>query len=299
MSSEQERITRGPDPPERAEDPSVDEPQTLRNAVRSMGITRRSRQQGNRLKVAGAPEGRGGAREIRQATVEVPPDGGQPNGDSAAGLAQHRRHGDPDAERDRRRAAEDRRRAAEDRIRAADDRARAAVERARSERDRVQAARDRAQAAIDREASEIDELTRVRRRGSGMAQLQREIDRARRGSQGLAVAFVDVDGLKLVNDTRGHHAGDLLLQAVADALRAGLRSYDVIMRIGGDEFVCVLPQAEMDDVRRRFAEVSSTLARSAPEGSITVGLARLADEDTAQSLVNRADADLLSSRRRR
>lgn len=173
------------------------------------------------------------------------------------------------------------------------------MERACSERDRVQAARDRAQAAIDREASEIDELTRVRRRGAGMAQLQREIDRARRGREGLVVAFVDVDGLKRVNDSRGHHAGDLLLQAVADALRAGLRSYDVIMRIGGDEFACVLPQAEMDDVRRRFSEVSRTLARKAAESSITVGFALLADEDSAQSLVNRADEDLLASRRRR
>jgi hypothetical protein len=66
-----------------------------------------------------------------------------------------------------------------------------------------------------------------------------------------------------------------------------------------DLLVCVLPQAEIDDVRRRFSEVSRTLARKAPESSITVGFALLADGDSAQSLVNRADEDLLASRRRR
>jgi predicted signal transduction protein with EAL and GGDEF domain len=62
--------------------------------------------------------------------------------------------------------------------------------------------------------------------------------------EGLVVAFVDVDGLKRVNDTEGHLAGDALLIAVADSLRACLRSYDLVMRFGGDEFVCALPSGQ-------------------------------------------------------
>ena len=174
---------------------------------------------------------------------------------------------------ERQRAAADRARAAADRTRAAADRARAAEERIQSARDRTLAAHDRAQAALDREASEIDELTHVRRRGAGIKQLQREIDRARRAPEELMVAFVDVDGLKRVNDTKGHLAGDALLVAVADSLRACLRSYDLIMRFGGDEFVCVLPHADVTQVRGRFDEVSKALTDGSTSGSITVGFA--------------------------
>jgi diguanylate cyclase (GGDEF)-like protein len=198
------------------------------------------------------------------------------------------------AHRDR--AAADRTTAAADRDRAAADRAKAAEERAHSAHDRSLAARDRAEAARDREASETDELTKVRRRGAGMKQLQREIDRARRGPEELVVAFVDVDGLKQVNDTDGHLAGDALLVAVADSTKACLRSYDLIMRFGGDEFVCVLPHAGVETVRERFTEVSNTLAAGVTGGSITVGFAALDNGDSPEDLIRRADHDLLAHR---
>ena len=194
------------------------------------------------------------------------------------------------------RAANDRQRAANDRQRAADDRARAAEERAKSAHDRTLAARDRAQAAIDREASETDELTHVRRRGAGMKQLQREVDRAHRAPEELVVTFIDVDGLKQVNDSQGHLAGDSLLVAVADSLRACLRSYDLIMRFGGDEFVCALPNADVDGVRQRFDEVSDALAAGPVKASITVGFAELGDDDSAEDMIRRADEDLLARR---
>jgi diguanylate cyclase (GGDEF)-like protein len=194
------------------------------------------------------------------------------------------------------RAANDRQRAANDHQRAADDRARAAEERAKSAHDRTIAARDRAQAAIDREASETDELTHVRRRGAGMKQLQREVDRAHRAPEELVVTFIDVDGLKQVNDSQGHLAGDSLLVAVADSLRACLRSYDLIMRFGGDEFVCALPNADVDGVRQRFDEVSDALAAGPVKASITVGFAELGDDDSAEDMIRRADEDLLARR---
>jgi diguanylate cyclase (GGDEF)-like protein len=130
-----------------------------------------------------------------------------------------------------------------------------------------------------------------------MEQLQREIDRARRAPEDLVVTFVDVDGLKRVNDNEGHLAGDSLLVAVADSLRGCLRSYDLIMRFGGDEFVCALPNADVKRVRQRFADVSNALAAGPTKGSITVGFAALGEDDSAEDLIRRADADLLAHRR--
>jgi diguanylate cyclase (GGDEF)-like protein len=194
------------------------------------------------------------------------------------------------------RATRDRQRAADDRTRAAGDRLRAAQERADSARDRKQASSERVQAAKDLEASETDELTHVQRRGAGLAQLRREIDRARRAPEELVVTFIDVDGLKSVNDTKGHFAGDCLLIAVANSLRARLRSYDLIMRFGGDEFVCAMPKINVQDVRRRFADVSEALAKGPTGGSITVGFAALSESDSAEDLIHRADEDLLAHR---
>ena len=65
--------------------------------------------------------------------------------------------------------------------------------------------------------------------------MARELGRARRTGATLAVAFGDVDGLKRINDTQGHLAGDALLRLVGETLRANLRPYDVIVRYGGDE----------------------------------------------------------------
>ncbi len=124
------------------------------------------------------------------------------------------------------------------------------------------------------------------------------MDRACRIPEPLAIAFIDVDGLKAVNDADGHAAGDTLLIAVADALRACLRSYDLIVRVGGDEFVCALPNMELDAVRERFVEASAALALSAPGGSITVGLTELAEGDFPSDVIARADADLLAQRQK-
>jgi diguanylate cyclase (GGDEF)-like protein len=194
--------------------------------------------------------------------------------------------------RDRERAASDRAHAARDRQRAASDRVRAAMERTTAMGERTLAAADKAKLA----ASETDELTGVRRRGAGLEQLQREIIRARRTPEELIVAFVDVDGLKRTNDTWGHAAGDSLLCMVATSLRRAMRPHDLVMRYGGDEFVCVLPNANLDQIRRRFDDVSAELSSAPTHGSVTAGFAKLAEGDSAMDLINRADRDLLAQR---
>lgn len=189
-------------------------------------------------------------------------------------------------------------RSAHDRQRALAQRARAAAGRAEAADDRVRAALDREQAAQDRNAAANDELTGVRRRGAGLALLQGEIDRSRRTSERLVAAFVDVDGLKAVNDSEGHRAGDRLLNNVGTLLKGRVRSYDLIVRVGGDELVCVLPDVATDDLRLRFDAVNRDLAARCARGSITVGFAQLEPGDSPEDLVGRADDDLLRARRK-
>jgi diguanylate cyclase (GGDEF)-like protein len=184
------------------------------------------------------------------------------------------------------------------RERAAADRARAAADRASAAADRAAAARDREQAAIDLRHAYHDDLTGALRRDMGEVALQHEIDRARRGDGRLVLAFVDVDGLKLVNDRDGHGAGDELLRAVVSAMRAKLRSFDPIVRYGGDEFVCALAAADAADAGRRFAEIRETLDTDYDHAAISVGVTELQPGDTLVDLVARGDAALYDARRR-
>lgn len=124
------------------------------------------------------------------------------------------------------------------RAQAAADRARAAADRQKAGADRRKAAADRVQARIDLQRAQLDDLTGVHTRARGQLTLQHEIDRARRSDEPFVLAFIDINSLKAVNDRDGHAAGDALLRTVALAIQANLRSYDPIVRVGGDEFIC-------------------------------------------------------------
>ncbi len=117
-----------------------------------------------------------------------------------------------------------------------------------------------------------------------------EIARAVRMDSPLALALVDIDHFKVVNDTYGHLAGDKALRAVTDALRSQLRAYDVAGRFGGEEFVVLLPQArEVDAInvaerlRAHIAAMSIPVGDDAESGpcvklTISVGVAALHGE---------------------
>lgn len=143
-----------------------------------------------------------------------------------------------------------------------------------------------------------DTLTGVLRRDAGQDQLQRAVDQAHRTRQPLMLVFLDVDHLKRINDSQGHAAGDLLLRALGDALRASLRSYDVVVRYGGDEFVCGLPRAGIAQASARLDDVSAQLGASVPGASVTVGFAALRDGDRLEDVLRRADEDMYDNRRR-
>jgi diguanylate cyclase (GGDEF)-like protein len=197
------------------------------------------------------------------------------------------------------RAARDRQRAQADRERAAAHRTQAALDRQQAARDRESAAGDRADAALERRVNATDSLTGAWQRGPGLEQLEHEIHRARRGNGRLVVAYVDVNGLKAINDTYGHAAGDTMLARVVAALRCNLRPYELIVRVGGDEFICALSDAGIDDVRRRFDEIAQQLSVDPDVAAITVGFAELTDADSATDLVERADREFLSAHQAR
>lgn len=205
------------------------------------------------------------------------------------------------------RAAGQRKRAAQQRADSAAQRALAAADREAAARDRDAGARERRQALADREAlaralaaSETDPLTGARMRAAGLTDLDHELDRCRRTGGTLVVAYVDVIGLKRLNDSAGHATGDDLLKRVVALMQAHLRSYDLIIRLGGDEFLCVISNMTLADAHERFSQVADALAASPDGGALRTGFAELlSGDDDAADLIARADDDLLEGRRDR
>lgn len=120
--------------------------------------------------------------------------------------------------------------------------------------------------------------------------------RAKRTEEPLVLAFVDVDHLKAVNDSDGHAAGDQLLLQVATALRGHLREYDLLVRYGGDEFLCVISGVDSPAAAQRLALANDDLAAGHRPWSITFGLAEMKMSETPEELVARADAALYQER---
>ena len=130
------------------------------------------------------------------------------------------------------------------------------------------------------------------------------VDRAARDGSALCVLFIDVDGLKAINDGFGHAAGDAAIVAAADALRDALRRTDVIARIGGDEFGAVLvgtPAAEAEVLCDRIREGMRRHAPGEYSQSVSVGVAaaRPGAADTLDDLIAAADDAMYEGRRRR
>jgi diguanylate cyclase (GGDEF)-like protein len=146
-------------------------------------------------------------------------------------------------------------------------------------------------------AAAVDDLTGALRRGAGLQAMTREIARFQRfGGKGVAAIFIDVDGLKRVNDTEGHTAGDTLLADVVAAIRERLRAYDLVIRWGGDEFVCILPDATRGEAERTLADIEQHVRDRTSGRSVSSGLASLESGDTAATLVDRADKALYARR---
>jgi diguanylate cyclase (GGDEF)-like protein len=156
------------------------------------------------------------------------------------------------------------------------------------------------------ESATYESLTGVLRREAVLEILEREAQRATRYGRPLAVAMVDLDHFKAVNDRFGHLGGDGVLQRVAQILRGGLRATDSIGRYGGEEFLLVLPETPLDGAVAVAEKIRETVFRSPipmpDDDAITVttsiGLAELAAADpvSARELLRRADEALYQAK---
>ncbi|HEX7609228.1 MAG TPA: GGDEF domain-containing protein [Solirubrobacteraceae bacterium] len=135
--------------------------------------------------------------------------------------------------------------------------------------------------------------------------LDEEIGRARRTGGPLSCLLIDLDDFKLVNDRYGHQAGDAMLRTVVHALAGEFRAFDRVARYGGDEFVVILPNAELGSAAAAAARALERLQRLAlQEGpgagagvSASIGVAQWQDPMSTDDLLEACDSALLRSKR--
>ncbi len=160
--------------------------------------------------------------------------------------------------------------------------------------------------ALKREATH-DPLTRLNNRRLFLSRIQQEIARAEASREAFSVVFLDVDDLKLVNDTYGHLAGDALLREVANALTDAVRGEDVVARYGGDEFVVLLPATPRPAATVVAQRITDGIARHRFMAGrellkipgVSLGLATFPDDgQTADELLAVADVTLYEQKRR-
>jgi diguanylate cyclase (GGDEF)-like protein len=151
-----------------------------------------------------------------------------------------------------------------------------------------------------------DALTELANRRHFLELLEKEIARAERHGRPLALAILDVDHFKPINDAHGHIAGDGVLRRIAELVRQHVRGEDVAARIGGEEFAVLLPEAAPADADRFAERLRAAIAAAffAPGGeprqvTVSIGLADLAPgRNERSSLLRAADAALYEAKER-
>ena len=150
-----------------------------------------------------------------------------------------------------------------------------------------------------------DPLTRLYNRTFLFAVIEREIARAGRTNRRFSLLMLDLDGLKPINDRFGHYFGDRMLQAVAEAIRQGIRVIDTAARYGGDEFVVLLPETDpegasvvAEKLRRSVAAIRLNAGMELLSSTASIGVVAFPDDGrTADALTNRADQVMYGAKR--
>ncbi|HHA2818442.1 sensor domain-containing diguanylate cyclase [Stenotrophomonas maltophilia] len=156
-----------------------------------------------------------------------------------------------------------------------------------------------------RQLAETDGLTGLPNRRAGLQQLARHLERVNREGGPLVIGFLDIDLFKDINDRHGHAVGDQVLVAVARALRTAVRSQDEVVRMGGEEFLLLMPgmpreaaSARLDRLRQRITEAGLALQVAGLEVTASIGLAQWRPgEDDLAALLRRADHAMYVAKR--
>ena len=159
-----------------------------------------------------------------------------------------------------------------------------------------------ARSAAERVAN-TDMLTGLPNRRHTLASLEKAHAGAREHGAPLAVAIFDIDHFKRINDTHGHAVGDQVIRRVALRAKAALRDEDMLGRIGGEEFVCVLQRSSAQAAEivaervRKAVEIGTADEEGLPNATISVGLAVYDGEADVEELLHRADKALYVAKR--
>src|SRR5271155_3359987 len=146
----------------------------------------------------------------------------------------------------------------------------------------------------------LDQLTGLYNRRSGEQRLAQEISRAQRHGRPLTVLLLDLNELKAVNDKHGHAAGDLVIKGFAERLQRAIRGSDLAVRLGGDEFMTLLPECRADEVRHVLARVEGlevTYNNERIRSTFSRGWTDYKPGESPQDLLKRADDALYANKR--
>lgn len=145
-----------------------------------------------------------------------------------------------------------------------------------------------------------DPLTGLHDRRSGEERLVAEISRAERLTHALTILMLDINGLKIVNDQFGHAAGDELIRRFAERLNKAIRGSDMAVRLGGDEFLVLLPECNLSEVKyvlNRLRGLTINYDEKAIAVTFSAGWTDYRSGERAEDLLKRADQALYADKR--
>jgi diguanylate cyclase (GGDEF)-like protein len=153
-----------------------------------------------------------------------------------------------------------------------------------------------------------DYLTNIYNRRAFFKRTKEEIARIKRHGETLSIILTDIDKFKNINDTYGHDVGDKVLKHFAKVLKSGIRQYDVVARLGGEEFIILLSNANIEEAFKRAEHIRKQIEESKVfikdinknvKYTASFGVATLKEEDNykIEKVIKRADEALYSSKK--
>lgn len=123
---------------------------------------------------------------------------------------------------------------------------------------------------------------------------------AKKKSSSLSVCLIDVNDFKIINDTYGHHIGDIVLKRIVEILKNNMRTTDKVVRWGGDEFLLILPNTSNPDICSLVTRVNKNLEELSLEMQfrISVSIGDVSGEECLESLINKADEKMYKIKRK-